>query len=291
VLAEPGAVVVLGATDVGKTTTATALANAVLRAGCPAAVVDSDTGQSTLGPPTTVGLALPQRPARRMRGWPVAAAFFVGDTSPRGVYPFLLEGVRRCTDRARAWGAAVIVIDTTGWVEGPAAVAAKLEKLRLVAPRHVVALQRGREVEPILERLPSGVAVHRLRPSARVRRRSWQERKAAREAAFRCYFSGARRHVLPLARLPALRPARYGGRVIPQEQLLEAIPESALRHLLVGLADRGGWLRALGSVQEGEAGSPAVAVVAPLRSLAGVAGLQWGILRVAPDGTEQGRLE
>ena len=33
-----------------------------------------------------------------------------------------------------------------------------------------------------------------------------------------------------------------------------------------------------------------VTVLAPARSLAGVAALQWGVLRVAPSGAEEGRL-
>jgi polynucleotide 5'-kinase involved in rRNA processing len=73
--------------------------------------------------------------------------------------------------------------------------------------------------------------------------------------------------------------------------MLWEIPGPALRHLLVGLADRDGWLEAVGSVLEVEPASQSVTVVAPLRSVGGVGTLQWGMIRVAPSGVEEGRLE
>ena len=290
ILDAPGVVVMLGSVDAGKTTMATAIANAAVRAGRRTAVVDADIGQSDLGPPTTVGLAVPQHPATRMDEWHATAAWFVGDTAPPTVYPYLLEGADRCIARARRRRARVIVVDTTGWVEGDAAVAAKAHKLRRIDPEHVVALQRDGEVEPILDRLPRRIVVHRLRPSPQVRRRSPEERRAIRARRFRLYFSHAPRHTLALGALSAGRLPRYGGREIPQDRMLVEIPRAELQHLLVGLADRNGWLKALGSVVEADRAQQAVTVVAPLQPPGRVIALQWGVLRVAPSGIEEGRL-
>jgi polynucleotide 5'-hydroxyl-kinase GRC3/NOL9 len=290
ILDAPGVVAMLGAVDVGKTTTATAIASAVILAKRRTAVVDTDIGQSDIGPPTTVGLSMPRRPARRMREWDALAAFFVGDTSPRDVYPYLIEGAIRSIEQARARQAEVIVMDTTGWIEGAAAVAAKTRKLRRIDPQHVVAIQRQGEVEPILERLPRRIAVHRLRPSSRVRRRSRELRRVARVRRFHQYFLRARPHTLPLGRLLADRLPVYEGRAVPQAGMLTVIPAWALRHLLVGLADRDGWLRALGTVVETAPALQTVTVMAPLQSVVGVSILQWGVLRVAPSGIEVGRL-
>jgi len=290
ILDAPGVVVMLGPVDVGKTTLATVIASRAVASRHRAAVVDADIGQSDLGPPTTVGVATLRRPAKRMDEWRANAAFFVGDTSPQHVYRYLVEGAVRSVAWARARGAQVVVVDTTGWVEGAAAVAAKVHKIRRIAPQHVVALQRGGEVEPILDRLPRGIIVHRLLPSRHVRARSREIRRAARARRFRRYFAGAHRHTLALATLPASRPPGYEGREIPQHRMLAELFPAALRHLLVGLADRHGWLQAVGSVVEIGPGPQALTVVAPLRSLAGVATLQWGVLRVAPSGVEEGRL-
>lgn len=290
ILDAPGVVVVLGPVDVGKTTMATAIASAAVRARRRTAVVDTDTGQSDIGPPTTVGLAMPRYPARRMDQWGATALYFVGDTSPQDVYRYLVEGAVRSIERARARRAEVIVVDTTGWVEGDAAVAAKVHKLRRIDPEHVVALQRHDEVEPILDRLPRRPTIHRLRPSPRVRHRSRERRQATRARRFRQYFAHARPHTLALSALSSVRLPVYLGHEIPPGRMLVDIPGREFQHLLVGLADRGGWLKALGSVVEAAPARQVVTVMAPLRSLAGVSALQWGVLRVAPSGVEEGRL-
>jgi polynucleotide 5'-hydroxyl-kinase GRC3/NOL9 len=289
ILDAPGVVVMLGAVDMGKTTTATAIASAAILAKREAAVVDTDIGQSDIGPPTTVGLAVPTRPANRMDEWCALSAFFVGDTSPRDVSPYLIEGAVRSVERARARRAEVIVTDTTGWVEGPAAVAAKTRKLRRIDPRHVVAIQRRGEVEPILDRLPGSVIVHRLRPSPHVRRRSQELRRAARARRFRRYFARARLHTLALDALLSDRLPVYEGREIPHARVLTVVPGWALNHLLVGLADREGWLRAVGAIVETTPARREMSIMAPIRFLAGVSVLQWGVLRVAPTGVEEGR--
>lgn len=290
VLDAPGAVVMLGPVDVGKTTAATALANVALRARLSAAVVDLDPGQSDIGPPATAGLGIPVHPVAWMREIPPSALWFLGDTSPRFVARHLVEGAFRLVARARRRGVQVIVVDTAGWVEGPAAVRVALRWLRGMRPRHVVAIQRGDEVEPILARLPSGISVHRLRPSPQVRRRSRNERRAVREQSFARYFAAARRVSLDLGVIPCGRPLRYQGRWVPHRRVLFEVPPDDLRHLLLGLVDRYGWLVALGTVVEVVPSSHRVDVLAPLESLAPVRALQWGVLRVSPSGRERGRL-
>jgi polynucleotide 5'-hydroxyl-kinase GRC3/NOL9 len=289
ILDAPGVAVMLGAVDVGKTTTATAMASAAVLAMRRTAVVDTDVGQSEIGPPTTVGLAVPTHPAKQMGEWGALSAFFVGDTSPRDVYPYLIEGAVRSVEQARAREAEVIITDTTGWVEGPAAVAAKTRKLRGIDPQHVVAIQRGSEVEPILDRLPHSIIVHRLRPSSRVSPRSRALRRAARARRFRQYFARAPLHTVALDALPSDRLPVYEGHEIPHARVLTAIPGWVLNHLLVGLADREGWLRAVGAIVGVTPTRRELSIVAPIRCLAGVSVLQWGVLKVAPTGVEEGR--
>ncbi len=290
VLDAPGAVVLLGAVDVGKTTTATALANAAVLAGRRTAVVDTDTGQSDLGPPATVGMGIPDHPIRRMSEIPLLAAFFVGDTSPRGVYRFLIEGTVKAITGARAQAAQVIVVDTTGWVEGPEAVAAKMAKIGRIRPRHVIAIQRAEEVEPILARLAPSIHVHRLRPSRGVRVRSAAERRAYRERRFGLYLTHARPLALDLTEFPGDRPVWYAGRRIRPARVLDEVPSRLLRHLLVGLTGRDGYLLAVGTVDAVHPAVNRLDVLTPLRSTEAVRGVQWGALRVAPSGREEGRL-
>ena len=100
----------------------------------------------------------------------------------------------------------------------------------------------------------------------------------------------ARRHTLDLTALPVSRLPIHHGREVPHHRRLADIPGRELRHFLVGLADQDGWLKAIGSVVDVARQSQSVTVVAPIASLAGVASLQWGVLRVGPSGLEEGRL-
>jgi polynucleotide 5'-hydroxyl-kinase GRC3/NOL9 len=290
VLDAPGTVMMLGQVDVGKTTAATDLASAAVRAGVPTAVVDADTGQSDLGPPTTVGAGIVSGPVRRMSDIPLLAAVFVGDTSPQLLHGHLVDGSARLVALAQDRGSRVIVIDTTGWVEGAAGVAAKVREIARVHPRHLIAIQRDGEVEPILAKIPSTTVAHRLRPSRFVRRRTSEERRAFRERMFARYFRGSRPFSLDVRMVPADRPLWYAGAWIPQARMLADVPSDALRHLLVGLADAEGYLVALGTVTDVFPAAHRVDILAPLDSLARVRILQWGALRVAPSGREEGRL-
>ncbi len=286
----PGTVVLVGSVDVGKTTRATALANVAVRGGRRTVVVDADTGQSDIGPPTTVGLGVLRRPVRCMAEIPLEAAFFVGDTSPRDVSDYLVEGTARLVSRAYEQGTEIAVVDTTGWIEGPAAVAAEVRTINRIRARHVIAIQRVDEVEPILARISRRILVHRLCPSPRVRSRSHAERRAVRERRFGQYFAHARRLSLDVRALPPGRAPVYEGRRIPQSRMLTEIPSRALRHLLVGLANGEGYLIAMGTVVAARRRAHQVDVLAPLDSLEAVRALQWGVLRVAPSGLEEGRL-
>ena len=289
IVAAPGIVMMLGAVDVGKTTTATQLAAAAVRAGVPAAIVDADTGQSDLGPPAAVGWGPVRTPVRHMADVPLAGLSFVGDTSPQRVYRYLVEGTLELTVRARRRGAQIAVVDTTGWIEGAGA-AAKLRKIRRLAPRHLVAIQRDREVEPILAHVPRDTVVHRLRPAPVVRRRSAEERRAVRESKFAAYFAGSTPLSLDFDRVTPQRATWYLANRIPPSRVLTDVPPDALRYLLVGLADRRGTIMAMGTVTEVEPALRRLSVTAPRVSPRAVRFVQWGILRVTPAGREAGRL-
>ena len=289
IVASPGVVMMLGAVDVGKTTTATHLAAAALRAGVAAAVVDADTGQSDLGPPAAVGWGPVRTPVRRMDAIPLAGLWFVGDTTPQWVYGYLLQGTLALTGLARRRGAEVVVVDTTGWIDGAGATA-KVRKIRRLAPRHLVAIQRAGEVEPILAHVPPDTVVHRLRPAPAVRCRSAVERRALRGRRFAGYFAGAAELVLDLRDVTPQRPAVYRGRSIPPSRVLTDVPPQALRHLLVGLADRRGTIMAMGTIVEADPVGRRFTLAAPRVPARAVRFVQWGVLRVTPGGREAGRL-
>lgn len=193
---EPGIAIVVGAANSGKTTWLGEATRRLSRRGrLPLAIADADIGQSTIGPPTTVALALVrnvvdgQHPVASL---PTAALRFIGSTTPLGHLLPLLVGTSCLAQKAGEADAITTLVDTTGLVDG-AGFQMKLRKIELLAPRHVVALQRKEELEPLLSviRHRSGLRVHRLEVPGSTRLRGLAERASYRAQRFAEYFHDA----------------------------------------------------------------------------------------------------
>jgi len=187
--AEGGLAFLLGASDSGKTTLARWLMCTLTAAGRRVALVDGDIGQSTVGPPATAGLAF-AAPAQNESVFAPIALRFVGAVSPAGQMLPLAAGLKRLAERASATGAEVLLVDTTGFIVGPAARHLKFHKIDLLAPQHLIALQRDDELEPILRLFEGrkGMAISRLPVSPHVIPRSFQARRSYRAQRFVQYF-------------------------------------------------------------------------------------------------------
>lgn len=263
----------LGRSDVGKSTRILDLVGQVIAGGGSAAVLDADLGQSTYGLPTTLNLVrfavADGRPTPE-----VLASFFVGAISPVGHLLQTLVGCRRLLDLALELGVRVILIDTTGLVDGPLAVEFKLQKIEVLAPTHIFALARGDELEPILRACSQrqDIVVCRLPIAAAVRERSVEERRGHRQEQYRRYFAGAIRHCFSLdsvdvwGRFPS--PAR-----------------TDLQGLLVGLNDGRGLCRGVGRLHR-VTGSE-VEVWTPLQTVAAVKLLRFGSVAVTTQSKER----
>lgn len=188
-----GPVAIIGASDTGKSTLARWLVARLTERPGRVGWLDADPGQSTLGMPTTLNLAVIDQPPSRT---PVPdATFFAGSTTPKGQMLPVLVGVELLARRARELGAGPLVVDTSGLIDpGAGGVALKHWKLALLAVTHVIAFERESELAPILTPLDRDrrLAVHRLRPSPAVRPRSPAQRTARRRALLREYFAAAR---------------------------------------------------------------------------------------------------
>jgi polynucleotide 5'-hydroxyl-kinase GRC3/NOL9 len=192
-------ILLLGATDTGKTTFLTWLANILLAQERRIAIVDADVGQSSLGPPTTIGLSVVAEPFQRLQELPPATLYFVGATSPRGHLVPMVVGTKRLVDCARKCDVGQVIIDTCGFISADGGQVLKHYQIDLVDPDVVVCLQRGQECEPILLALRYRQRPHilRLRASHACQRRSMEERRRHRETAMRTYL--AKPKIVPLA--------------------------------------------------------------------------------------------
>ncbi len=136
-------ILLIGGTDTGKTTFLTWLANTLRAQGQRIAIVDADVGQSSLGPPTTIGLGLVLQPFQSLQELTPAALYFVGSTSPRGHFLPIVIGTKCMVDRARRSEVDQVLVDTCGFIGNDGGQALKRSQIDLVHPDMVVCLQRA----------------------------------------------------------------------------------------------------------------------------------------------------
>ena len=233
-VARRGTTLLVGGLDSGKTTLARRIARAGLEAGLTVGVLDADVGQSTVGPPTTVGLRMCRRPSDLDHASLSLADVlaFVGSTSPQGHVLPLVVGAKLVLDQARDEGADMVVVDTTGLVSGVYGQLLKSYKVQALQPDLVVGLARGDELKPlmgIVQRF-SASEVLSLRIHPDVVPTSVEQRALNRQESLRAYFTGpvGRWRIKPTVFLPALP---------------DLFDLASLDRILVGLSDgKGGCL-------------------------------------------------
>lgn len=208
--AQPSRVFVIGGVDSGKTTFAIRLARAALEGGHAVAIVDADLGQSTIGPPGTVGLRIVREVSDLDSLEQPDAMSFVGSMSPRGHVLPLVTGTAKLVMRAIEMGTRSIIVDTSGLIDGVAGQVLKLTKAELCRPHKVVALAHGGELEPVtgvLRRFLS-LDVTELGVHPDVHVRSVDERAAHRESRLAAFLGPEvyRWRVKPTVFLPTLPP-------------------------------------------------------------------------------------
>lgn len=234
-LAAPGLVLLLGAADTGKTTLALQLVNTALGRGCRVGLIDADVGQSEIGPPGTIGLALPQNPADSPADWRPAALAFVGATNPVGRLLDVVVGVRRLADEARRRGAESVIVDTSGMISGQVAIKLKLAKLEVLQPDVILALRRGRELDALLRVVPAAcrATVFPLAPAEAARVKPTALRRARRAARFAQYLKEARLHEIDPRRVIPADGWLFTGRAL-EPHILRAAADSFRTEIIYG---------------------------------------------------------
>jgi polynucleotide 5'-hydroxyl-kinase GRC3/NOL9 len=205
-------VMFLGGLDSGKSTLARALLAAALDAGRSCAYLDADLGQSSVGPPSTVGLRLVRTRDDLVssRLSDADALAFAGSTSPQGHVLPLVTGSARLLRLAHENGVDFVAVDTSGLVSGIHGQLLKYHKMEMLQPDLVVGLQRGEELQPLLgiaqRFFATEVVALGIHPG--VVPTSVEQRAEHRELAMRRYFGGElhRFRVKPTVFLPALPP-------------------------------------------------------------------------------------
>jgi len=272
-----GIAILLGATDTGKSTLAQFLISHLCRRGLKVGLVDADIGQSFLGPPATIGLSV----FKSHPDWEVILSppeiFFVGSTTPEGHFPIHLKGVKRMVDKVTSYGPDVILVDTTGFVSGEGGRELKREKIDLVCPRFILALQKDDEIEPILEQYKENALykIFRLPLSEQVRAKSIEERRTNRTNKFRNYFKYSAVQEL------ATEGVQIEGEVLdPSGALLPLDWALRINGLLIGLKDENDDTLALGLIRNYSEEKKVLRLSTPLQEIQKVKIVQLSSLRL-----------
>lgn len=263
-----GTVLVIGPSDSGKSTFSRWLAGELCRSHARVGWIDADMGQSTLGLPTTMNLAVLGGPPEPVPA--PCAAFFVGATSPKGHMLPVLVGNYLLRERARAEGATAVVVDTTGLVaQDSGGGELKIWKIELLRPSWIVAFRKEAEMAHLLGPLQrdSRLRLAVLPVPGAVRPRPQEQRARRRRESFAGYFRDGRS-----------RKLRIGG--LPVHGLDRLCPRR-----LVAFQDGGGFARGLGVVLSVAGGE--MSVFTPLPDFSEVRALRVGALSLDPETGEE----
>ena len=251
-------ILVLGASDAGKSTFCRFLIDYACAASLKVALVDADIGQSQIGPPTTIGMKLfkltyvddkaylpfggyeiKQNPTQQnldpnsssqevFQSKPneelkhkADALYFVGALSPqRNLLP-MLTGTRLMVDTALNAGADFIIIDTTGYVHNGAATMLKQQKIDLIRPNHLVCIGSSKDLERIVGyyRNIDWLTIHNLQPHKLARTKSSEARKRNRQAMFKAYFSDSQLQKVSFEQIRGARTPFFNGRIANTKEL------------------------------------------------------------------------
>lgn len=255
-LAGASTVMLLGGMDTGKTTMSNRIARFAAEAGRVVAMVDADIDNSSIGPPTCVGMRLIRGPEDLEHNGTADALHFVGTTSPSRLVLQQVIATASMVDTARQAGADLVIIDSNATVSGVAGETLKYHKMELCRPDRVAALQRGSELEPLVGMLSRffSIDIDLLPVDPETAVRSPDERAARRAEALRMAFVGPleRWRVRPTVFAPTLPTGLDLERV---DKLLVGVHDGHARCLGLGrLEYEDGAVRVLTNVGEGMKG-------------------------------------
>ncbi len=272
-LIKKGICLILGASDTGKTTLAAALTKqlvsnqpACLELSRKIGIVDADTGQSHIGPPTTVGWALVDNPQVDFSKLTAGGIGFIGDITPVGHLLQLTSAITQCVQQVSK-SAELIIIDTPGLVYGSAASALWWTVQQILKPKLILAVQCGDKLNHILTGLKSlDSAIEMIKSPPQIRIKPPEERKRYRQNQFNEYFRDSRLYNISLSDVSI-----QSGRRLTRENLIGR---------LVGLRDAKGIDLAVGIINDWQYDKGVAVIRAPQLDIQQICCLVIGVATI-----------
>ena len=148
-----GRLFVIGASDSGKTTFLLFILNFLIKKGKRVGMLDLDIGQSSIGPPTTVGFGIANKEVETLTEIKPEKLYFVGSVSPKGHLLQILIGAEKLIRESEKHRVDHLLVDTTGLVDGPVAEILKEGKIEIINPDTLKPLPDGETGELVITTL------------------------------------------------------------------------------------------------------------------------------------------
>lgn len=269
ILDKKGKVFLLGESDSGKTTFAKTLVSKAIKDDILVGWVDADIGQSTIGPPTCIGLSLfsPESPEFK-----ISTLYFVGNTSPHGRFVPLIMGTKKLVDLA-CKESDLVVIDTTGAITGVFGQSLKYQKILALRPDFLLAFQREKELEKIIDSTKNFdfLKIYLMEIPENIRIRAREERARNRQEKFKLYFKNAKSYRLSLKNI-SFYPS------------FDFLPSKNPDNLIAGLKDSSGEFLALSIfIKQFD---DEIEILTPLKNIKKIATIEFGDIRINQEGEQ-----
>lgn len=230
-------VMLVGATDTGKSTLTMYLVNMAIRRGIVPCVIDGDIGQGDLAPPTAVGAAILSKQVLDLRDVSTTTTTmfeFVGSITPAGLEGLIAKKLRSILDRISPL-ANITIVNTDGYVSN-GGVQYKAILAEDLQPDAIISLGENGALFDTLETGPW--LVMRARPSSQTYK-SRLERLSRRLDQFLRYI-GNGSFTAELSRVNVV----YRGKLFSPSELLFQLPvmqlkQESMRRMFVGLGSNG----------------------------------------------------
>lgn len=269
-----GTTMIIGPSDVGKSTLCTYVMNALINRRRNVRVLDADIGQADIGPPTTIASSTPTMPRPSLAHLEPERMFFVGHNTPSFVQSQVLRGIKRmlssdCTG--------MTIINTDGWVHDSAAILYKNSLISTINPDILVVIGPRNSLNPILQTTKNYPII--VESSRAILPRTRVERKEIRRSGYQRFLTDSTSHTLKLddVRLQLRRSIQQG---ISKGNL-------DLSNLLVGFLNDRGFLDQIGILETMTHSSLTVCS----RAIHQPVTIEFGYVKLAIDGSELGFVE
>lgn len=271
-----GRTIVIGATDSGKSTLCRWLMAKLPETSRPA-LVDSDSGQTQVGPPGCVGW--------RFAGTTGYEFYFTGDTTAATVPAATLAATVRAVRAAEAAGSKLVLLDTSGYLGGRGGFEFKSAKLELLQPAQVIMIGDSPEIKRLLAawHLDERLTIYRLSQAELIQQKSRDERTAWRRERW-----AEQLRSLDLRRI-SLQGKALSGLPTASELRARKLTFQDLQGLLLCFHDRTRRGLCLGLLHTIDLRGHELLAWAPEQAETAT-GIMFGLLRLTAEGQELGRI-